>query len=143
MKIVVGIDEQDASIYALRRAIDLAARTGAELHVVYAVYLPGTLLAVLGQMAADVPALEAEQEKAVWDRVAPEIAKSPVTIHEHSLRGYPGDVLADFAANIEADMLVVGSRGRGELTSFLMGSTGHRVLHHAPCDVLIVKGEDR
>jgi nucleotide-binding universal stress UspA family protein len=41
----------------------------------------------------------------------------------------------------DADLLVVGSHGRGALTEMLLGSVGHGCVHHAPCPVVVVRGE--
>jgi len=58
------------------------------------------------------------------------------------LEGYPPDVIVEYAQEIGADLIVVGSRGRGDLASLVLGSTSHRVVNHAPCDVLVVRGHN-
>ncbi len=55
------------------------------------------------------------------------------------LNGYPADALVEYAGGVGADLIVVGSRGRGELAALLLGSTSHRILHLATCDVLVAK----
>jgi nucleotide-binding universal stress UspA family protein len=59
------------------------------------------------------------------------------------LDGYPPDTLSSYATEVEAELLVLGTRGRGELASLILGSTSHRALHLATCDVLVVKPGDR
>lgn len=51
--------------------------------------------------------------------------------------GDPATTLCELARELAADVLVVGSRGRGFLKSALLGSVSSRVLHHAPCPVLV------
>ncbi len=54
----------------------------------------------------------------------------------------PGDAagtILEVARRVEADMVVVGSRGLGELKGLLMGSVSHKISHMAPCTVITVK----
>ena len=44
-----------------------------------------------------------------------------------------------YAKDARASLLVVGTRGRGELGALILGSTSHRAIHLASCDVLVVK----
>jgi nucleotide-binding universal stress UspA family protein len=53
--------------------------------------------------------------------------------------GDAGDIICRVAAEIAADVVVVGSHGKGWLKEMLLGSVSHHVLHHAPCPVLTVR----
>ena len=57
------------------------------------------------------------------------------------VEGYPAGVLLDAAK--DADLLVVGSRGHGELSGVLLGSVGLHCASQATCPVLIVREEER
>lgn len=144
MVVMVGVDEQRYSAAALRRAIRLASALGADLHVVHAVHLPATVIAALGQTPLDVQSFEDDSARATWEQVDEVLASDGVegmTVVRAAVRGYPPDALLDYAEEHQPEMIVLGSRGRSELAAFFLGSTGHRVLHFAPCDVLIVKEE--
>ncbi|WP_088242652.1 universal stress protein [Calothrix rhizosoleniae] len=52
--------------------------------------------------------------------------------------GNPGSVICDLARSWEADLIIVGRRGRSGLTEFFLGSVSNYVLHHAPCSTLTV-----
>lgn len=54
--------------------------------------------------------------------------------------GHPADEIVRAASGPDVDLVVVGARGLGRLTRLLLGSVSERVLHHAPCPVLVVKG---
>ncbi|MDH3306011.1 MAG: universal stress protein [Acidimicrobiia bacterium] len=139
MIIVVGIDGQEPSLRALARAAQLSAALGAELHVVHAVHIPAPILSAAGDIPIDLARMEAESTEPVWRGADEVLASADVEVTRVTLRGYPPDVLLDYAAEVDAEMIVLGSRGRSELAAFFLGSTGHRVLHFAHCDVHIVK----
>jgi nucleotide-binding universal stress UspA family protein len=52
-------------------------------------------------------------------------------------QGAPREALLEAAA--DAQLLVVGARGRGDLAEMRLGSVSYAVLHHAPCSVSIVR----
>ncbi len=53
--------------------------------------------------------------------------------------GSPGRTICDLARNWEADLIVMGRRGRSGLSELFLGSVSNYVLHHAPCSVFIVQ----
>lgn len=53
--------------------------------------------------------------------------------------GSPGPLLCQMAQSCEADLIVLGRRGRKGLTEALLGSVSNYVLHHAPCAVLVIQ----
>jgi nucleotide-binding universal stress UspA family protein len=132
--VVVGVDESPHAAMVVRRAIDEARRRNAELHAVYVFHPP-----VLPYMGFTVD-MAVGQRKAVWERIRRELAVSGVDHREIDLEGYPPDVLVGYAKNISAELLVVGTRGRGDFASLVLGSTSHRAIHLSDCDVLVVKG---
>ncbi len=73
----------------------------------------------------------------MWERIGPILAD--VESQQVDLEGYPADAVAAYAAEHDADLIVVGSRGRGAVASLVLGSTSHRLIHIADRDLLIVK----
>jgi nucleotide-binding universal stress UspA family protein len=59
------------------------------------------------------------------------------------LEGSPGPAICDMAADIGADVIVMGSRGHGGLRRAVLGSVSDHVIRHAPCPVLITNAHDR
>lgn len=141
MKIVVGVDDGAASSLALRRACDLAGRLDAELHVVFVSHVPATVLAAMSGLPTIGDDFAEAQRTTVWAQADPIVSACGGSVTKVDLEGYPPDVLVEYAAEIGAGLIVVGSRGRGDLASLVLGSTSHRVLNHAPCDVLVVRGD--
>ena len=56
--------------------------------------------------------------------------------------GRPANTILDVADRFDPDLLVVGSRGLGPLTSALLGSVSEELVDHAPCPVLVTRGTD-
>lgn len=54
--------------------------------------------------------------------------------------GEPGRIICEIARNWQADLIIVGRRGRVGLSEFFLGSVSNYVLHHAACSVLTVQG---
>jgi nucleotide-binding universal stress UspA family protein len=142
MKIVVGVDDSPAGVEALRTAIEYAQKLGAEVDAIFVSHVPATVLAAMGGVPSVGEDFAATQRQQVWARMRTVMDASPVTVHGIDLEGYPPDVLVAHADAVDADLVVVGTRGRGELASLLLGSTSHRVVNHAPCNVLVVRHQE-
>jgi nucleotide-binding universal stress UspA family protein len=138
---VVGVDDTAQSVEAARTACRLAACVGAEVHAVHVAHVPATMLSVLAGVPSAATDFVEAQRAAVWGNVGPLLDDADVPVRRVDLEGYPSDTLVSYAAEVDAAMIVVGSRGRGDLASLVLGSTSHRVVNHAHCDVLIAKGE--
>jgi nucleotide-binding universal stress UspA family protein len=137
-RIVVGVDGSDVAQEALTWAVAEARAMGAELDVVSAwhpPYLgaypfdPGALnLDAFEQGARDV--VEAAVGKVdTRDLVAP---PQVITVSDT-----PARAILDTAAG--ADLVVIGSRGRGGFVGLLLGSVSTQVANHAPCPVVVVR----
>jgi nucleotide-binding universal stress UspA family protein len=134
-RIVVGIDGHDESKTAVHWACDLAARTGAAVELVHAWEYPyRTKDAVFGSPQADMQRdATAFAEMLVAEMSEADRATVSAT---HVLEGLTADVLVDAAKG--ADLVVVGSRGRGGVRSLLLGSVSRKVVQHAECAVAVV-----
>jgi nucleotide-binding universal stress UspA family protein len=135
MSVVVGIDDSPVARAVLSRAMNQARWRGTDLHVVHVFHLP----MVYTEAAINWSEVAEAQRTSVWAAVAEELEVEDVRIERVDLEGYPPDVLVDYASQVEAELLVVGTRGRGEIASLILGSTSHRAIHLATCDVLVVK----
>jgi len=135
-KIVVGVDGSPDSERALDWAIEEGRLRGAELMLVHAWVYPYVGPRTGIQDLYDDMRIEAE--RALDDIVARAAARAPeLTIHSSLVEGSPAGELVQ--EGVDADMIVLGSRGRGGFTSLLLGSTSHQVLHHAVCPVVIIR----
>ena len=141
MIIVVGVDDSTRSAVAARKASRLAVWLDAELHAVHVSHIPPAMLAVLAGVPTAPSEFNEAQRDAVWRRVGPVLDQGGARVTRVDLEGYPADALVEYAEDVDAGLIVVGSRGRGNLASLVLGSTSHRVVNHATCDVLVAKGD--
>jgi len=139
--IIVGVDGSPASRAALQWAAVEAVARGRELVVVYAYdwRVIGARAPIGGAYAAEV---RAQADAVVEAAVADATAVAPtVRVRGEAVLGSAGPTL--IAASRTAELVVVGSRGRGGFASLLLGSVSQQVAHHAPCPVLIVPPKDK
>lgn len=134
--IVVGIDGSVRSVAALRWAVGLARLTGADVHAVTGWEVPVTIMLVPTYTEADY----AREARAVLDRVVTEVQEMEpdIKIESHLVHQRPALALMEWAEG--AQLLVIGSHGRGELPGTHLGSTASYCVHHAPCPVVVVRG---
>lgn len=144
--IVVGIDGSPASKAALEWGVAEARLRDARLVAIHAwSYIPLAAIGDPGMIpmpSGDLPGqLELEQKAAEAELDAALAEAFPDSLpSEVEKRLVEGDAAEALVAESEgAELLVVGSRGRGGLTSALLGSVSGHVLHHAACPVVVVK----
>jgi len=73
------------------------------------------------------------------ERVARELADMNATVETMVRGGTPADQIVRVADELEADLIVIGGRGKGAMEAIVLGSVAYRVLHHAPCPVLVMR----
>jgi nucleotide-binding universal stress UspA family protein len=137
--IAVGVDDTDASDHVLHTAFEAAAERDAPLAVVRT-YLPPIPL-WLGDVpptTVSTPEADAAEHTRVEDLLAPWRQKFPqVPVEVMVSHDSAAAVLVGVSAS--AQLVIVGSRGRGAIASALLGSTGMQLLHHADCPVWIAR----
>ncbi|HEX6700934.1 MAG TPA: universal stress protein [Gaiellaceae bacterium] len=138
-KIVVGVDGSDPSRHALRWAVEEARLRGAEvvaLHAYQVVVVPTDVTPVVTlELPSLVTDLRAAAEKIVEDAVREARRDGDVKITGQIVEDTAAEALIEAAR--DAELLVVGSRGLGELKALLLGSVSHRVVQQATCPVVV------
>ena len=139
-RIVVGVDGSAHARQALRYALAEAALRGARVVVVGSWAVPPLAATGVGMIPAfDLLRTElADSASEVLSRELAEVADAAACaeVEQHVAQGDAAGVLVEAAAG--ADLLVVGSRGRGGVTGTVLGSVSRACLHHAPCPVAVV-----
>ncbi|GAB2838913.1 universal stress protein [Actinocorallia aurea] len=139
-EVVVGVDTAESARDALEFAFAEASARGARLRAVHAwTHPPGTGHGEMQPVVFD-PELVAEEEGLVlaealagWTGRYPDVEVTPEVVRGRAVRALAG-------ASAKADVLVVGSRGRGGFPGLVLGSVGRAMLHHAHCPVVVAHG---
>lgn len=157
-KILVAVDRSASSQKVLDTAIGLAKSMGANL----------MLLHVLSNEEEDYPQMPSlpTMEYYPIDNIIFETYQKQVQAYEQQSlkllrayadqaratgvnteftqnRGSAGRTICKMAQNWDADLIVMGRRGRSGLNELLLGSVSNYVLHHAPCSIFTVQGEGK
>lgn len=141
-RIIVGMDGSLPARAALAWAVEEAALRDAAVDVL-SVYEPYRAHGPFGAEFMDVASPGWRQrfhdtaEQTANDAIAdlPIAAVAPIEVHVEA--GHPSKVLAAWSSR--ADVLAVGSRGRGGFHGLLLGSVTRQVLHHSACPVAVVR----
>jgi nucleotide-binding universal stress UspA family protein len=137
-RIVVGVDGSEPSYAALRWAIAEAGVRGSRLYVVNAYVSP--LADSTWTPDEEEEVLEKASRVLLDEMVSPALAAAdarPLSVETIATGDRPASGLLAVAHG--ADLLVVGSRGRGGFRGLLLGSVSEQCLHHATCPVVVVQ----
>lgn len=142
-RIVVGVDGSKGARAALTWALDEARLRGAALDVVHAWHGPAPVVSgPYGAAPVDETSVDTARRAAesVLEHQLQAVDVEGVEVEPLLPSAGPAEALVDIAKG--ADLLVVGTRGRGGFTGLLLGSVSQQVSHHAPCAVVIVPHPD-
>jgi nucleotide-binding universal stress UspA family protein len=139
--ILVPTDFNELATAALRYAAQIAAATGAEIVVLYADRFdpPAEFTAAQAQLLAGSIAesrRRADEELAMYTR---EIVPDSVAVRTVIREDFPATAIRELADEVDADLIVMGTHGRGLLTRILFGSVAESVLKNTRRPVLTVR----
>jgi nucleotide-binding universal stress UspA family protein len=137
-EIAVGVDGPPVGEAALAFAFEEAAMRASRLRAVHVWSDPGTTeLGHSTPLVYNPEQVAEEQTHRLNDVLAPWRDKYPdVEVLTEVVHGRPVRILAGVSAR--ADLLVVGTRGRGGFAGLVLGSVSHGLLHHAHCPLAVV-----
>lgn len=138
-RIVVGIDDSDSSRQALAWACREAQLRDADLEIVHTWSYPyvGEAAVMSATYYPELDGLEAASQSVLDAAVEAAGQHAGLRVIPKLVRGDAVATLLEVAEG--ADLLVVGSRGRGGFRGLLLGSVSQHCAHHAPCPVVIVR----
>ena len=152
-KILVAIDSSPMGKPIFDKALDLAKSTGASmmlLHVLsyedgmpmptsfgreYYTGLSSKALEIYQQQYKE----SENQSLKLLQILASQAISAGISTEFSQNHGSPGQTICDLALNWQADLIVMGRRGRSGINELILGSVSNYVLHHACCSVLVVQ----
>jgi len=134
-RILHANDGSDHAFNALKLALRIAKKDGAELHMV-SVEEKGHMPELVAERDTRATTLRfdktLQQARALAD-------ESHVKLRSHVLTGHPVRNIIKLATDLNANLIVVGASGHSALYDRMIGSRAQKILHHAPCPVLVVR----
>jgi nucleotide-binding universal stress UspA family protein len=135
-RVLAAVDHSEVSERVLAAARDLALLSKGEVWVVH--LREREVVPRMGQVPVE-PESDAEAEVTA---AVDELTAAGVTAHgviRDTVFGSAAREIVDDAREHQADVIVMGSRGRGDLAGLVLGSTAHKVIHLADRPVLVVR----
>jgi nucleotide-binding universal stress UspA family protein len=146
--ILIAVDGSKHSERAVAEAVDLAKATGASLTALAAfpdiapwVYVGGYGSVLPPAGLDDVHQQSRQEHERMLDELLGRLA-GDLDVEKIVVQGTAAAAILDHAKQGRHDLIVMGSRGRGELRSLLLGSVSHHVLQASPIPVLVVHAQD-
>ncbi len=144
-RILVPTDGSEVAEAAVDHALGLAERHDAAVHALYVVDVDSMSLALGAEQLDRVEAGRLDEMDEVRERaeratgyVADRAAERGLEVVEHVSSGRPHEKIADYAADNDVDLVVMGSHGRSGVTRALLGSVTERTLRATRVPVLVV-----
>jgi len=145
--VAVGVDLSPMGNRVVREALEVSAPHGAELVLVHVAAPDPDFVGMDAgpQYIRDDLARELREERTRLRAMAAELEAKGRRVRVVMVRGAAAPSLVEVARKVEADLLVVGSHGKGPMKRLFLGSVSEGVLRRAPCPVLVVpdQGEVR
>lgn len=139
-KILVAVDHSPQAVWAAQMAGEMARTTGAKIALIHAYRVdPGYAL----EMATPVEDLIADLQETGQEllKQTRRLIPAEVEVSELVSDGEPAQQIVDAAEKWGAQLIVMGTHGRGRIAHFLLGSTADSVIRMARCPVLTVAHE--
>ena len=142
-RILIPVDFSATSNEAFAYAQTLARRFDASLHLVHAFEDPFTTAAFAGGLDTPLPVdlrdkmlHDIERRLAEW---LPPLEKARFGGTTTVVYGQTTKAIVEYSRTLGADLIVMGTHGRGGMAHLLLGSVAERVVREAPCPVLTVR----
>ena len=137
--ILVAYDGSVQSKKAIDIAVQLSRTYSSQLEVVHVDKYPGF---ILGEALVTAPAHILIEKQNHADQILDDVNQAIASIpgaRATILQGMPAKTIIDYADSHNKDLIIIGSRGLGGISEFVLGSVSHNVVQHSKIPVLIAK----
>jgi nucleotide-binding universal stress UspA family protein len=141
-KILLATDGSEEAELAAATAADLAKSTGSELDIIHVLDVEPWRFPPDERGNKRLEELKERGRKLLDEQVEKIQAGGGSVAEAHTAVGRSADVIVAYAEDQEAELIVLGSRGREGIRRALMGSVSDAVVRHAHCPVLVVRREE-
>jgi nucleotide-binding universal stress UspA family protein len=145
-KVLVATDFTEASMPSVRFGAMLIAKAGVDATLLHVMQLPSATQYALGSVASALgspwippPPAAVAQLEALGRATLEGLAREYGFAHTEQVEGSPADVIVSRASATNAEMIVMGSRGRSGLSRLVLGSTAEKVIRISETSVLVVR----
>ncbi len=135
-RLLVAVDHSKVTEHVLSAARDLASLSGGELWVLH--LREREVMPRAGLIETE----STDEAQAEVDAAVEELTKAGIKAHgivRSTVYGYAAREIVDDAKKLGVSVIIMGSRGRGDLAGLVLGSTAHKVIHLADRPVLVVR----
>jgi nucleotide-binding universal stress UspA family protein len=135
-KLLVAVDHSHATEHVLNAARDLALLSKGEVWVLH--LREREVMPRAGLMETET----SDEAKAEVEAAVEELTKAGIKAHgvvRSTIYGYAAREIVEDAKSLDVGVIIMGSRGRGDLAGLVLGSTAHKVIHLTDRPVLVVR----
>lgn len=154
-KILVPVDGSNASISAVKKAIEMAQKYDASIKLISVVKpsenrkaarndnlwsaVDGSIITNSTDLEAKLENKYLENANMLLNQIITKLDFGKTIVEKEVLVGEPFEKIIDTAKNENFDMIVMGNRGFSKIKRFFVGSVTQKVISEAPCPVLVIK----
>jgi nucleotide-binding universal stress UspA family protein len=147
LRILVPVDFSAESLQALRYGCAFARHDGATLDLLHAVENLAPLTfggaEVVSTLAVQYAAEAESSARTALENLAPRTWTEGLAVERHAIQGATAETILNHARATHADLICVGTHGRGGVTRMLLGSVAEKIVQRASCNVLVVRRLER
>ena len=137
--VLVPVDGSDNSYRALDAALLLTEKLGSSITVVNVIeQVPITHIESEKLLSELLEAYKKENQE-ILSNCSNIATEKGLSIKTLLLQGNPASVILDYSKKEKFDLVIMGSRGMGKFKQLILGSVSSKIVHHSPCEILLIR----